>query len=495
MPGGGRSLRLRTGLLAALAYVLLLAIVALGVPLALSLSTRVGDEVRSQAQGQADLVAATAADLLSSARRGSLDALVQTSAAAVRGRVIVVERSGRVVADSASPPELGASYGARPEIASALRGHTVQVQRASKTLGEEILATAAPVIRNGAPVGAVRVTQSVAAVHAAVSRVELGLGLIGLVVLALGLGVGVVIAAQIASPLGRLEQVAERVAAGDLSARARVEGSREQRSLGASFNEMTERVQRLLGSQAAFVADASHQLRTPLTGLRLRIEEARAAGVNQQAGLELDAAAKEVDRLARIVEELLVLSRAGERERPGEPVSLDGAIERALARWRATAVERRIALDRWAGEGWIGGGGVRGDGARGGGASGGHEVWCAEADVDRALDVLIENALSYAPKGSRVTVSSAPGRVQVSDRGPGLSEQDDDAIFERFHRGSAGRAGPPGSGLGLAIARELAREWGGEVRLANRPGGGTTATLELSQADRPCQRLTKLALR
>jgi signal transduction histidine kinase len=73
--------------------------------------------------------------------------------------------------------------------------------------------------------------------------------------------------------------------------------------------------------------------------------------------------------------------------------------------------------------------------------------------------------------------------VQVSDRGPGLSEQDDDAIFERFHRGSAGRAGPPGSGLGLAIARELAREWGGEVRLANRPGGGTTATLELSQAD------------
>ena len=452
-------MRLRTGLLAALAYVLLLAIVALGVPLALSLSTRVGDEVRSQAQGQADLVAATAADLLSSNRRGGLEALVRTSAGAVRGRVIVVDGAGRALADSATPPELGVSYAARPEIASALHGRTVQVQRTSRTLGQQILATAVPIIRNGAPVGAVRVTQSVAAVHAAVRRVELGLGLIGLIVLALGLGVGVVIAGQIARPLGRLERVAGRVAAGDLSARARIEGSREQRSLGASFNEMTTRLQRLIGSQAAFVADASHQLRTPLTGLRLRLEEARAAGVGASAEQELDAAAVEVDRLARIVEELLVLSRAGEREQPGERVALDAAVERALARWTATAAERQIAIEP--------------------GERTGEWVWCAPADVDRALDVLVENAIRYSPAGSRVAVSAAPGRIEVGDRGPGLDEQDGEAIFERFHRGSAGRAGPAGSGLGLAIARELAREWGGEVSLRNRPGGGAVAILRL----------------
>ncbi len=440
---------------------LLLAIVALGVPLALSLSARVNDEVRSQAQGQADLVAATAADLLTPARRAGLAVLARTSAAAVRGRVLIVNRSGIVLADSATPPELGSSYAKRPEIASALRGRRVQLQRPSRTLGEEILATAVPVIHNRATVGAVRVTQSIAAVHAAVRRVELGLALVGAIVLALGLAAGVVIARQIARPLGRLERVARQVADGDLSARAGIEGSREQRSLGISFNEMTNRVQRLLDSQRDFVADASHQLRTPLTGLRLRIEEARAAGVTPAAASELDAGVAEVDRLAQIVEELLVLSRAGERELPGELLNLDAVVRRALTRWRAAAAEREIALEQAE--------------PRGG------AVWCAAVDADRALDVLLENALRYAPRGSRVTLASAPGRIEVRDRGPGLSEQEGESVFERFHRGSAGLGGPPGSGLGLAIARELAREWGGEVTLRNRDGGGAIATLALPE--------------
>lgn len=456
-------MRLRTGLLAAFAYVTLLAIVALGVPLASSLSARVNDEVRSQAEGQADLVAATAADLLTSSRRKELTVLAASSAASVRGRVLVVDGSGIVLADSAVPSELGASYAGRPEIASALRGRQVQTQRSSRTLGEQILATAVPIIRNGTTVGAVRVTQSVAAVHAAVNRVELGLALVGAIVLALGLGVGRLLARQIARPLGRLEQVAGRLAGGDLSARAAIEGSLEQRSLGTSFNEMAERVERLLASQRAFVADASHQLRTPLTGLRLRIEEARAAGVSPAAGRELDAGAGELDRLAQILEELLVLSRAGERELPGEPVDLGATVERGAERWRAAAGEHEIELE------------VR----RGTDDS----AWCAPADADRALDVLVENAVHYSPSGSRVTLASAPGRITVRDRGPGLAPGEQEAVFERFHRGSAGRAGPSGSGLGLAIARELAREWGGEVTLENAAGGGALATLRLPERE------------
>ncbi len=457
-------MRLRTGLQVALAYVLLLAIVALGVPLASSLSARVNDEVRSQAGSQADLVAATAADLLAPARRNELAILARTSAAAVRGRVLVVDRTGIVLADSAVPAELGAAYAGRPEIASALRGRQVQTQRSSRTLGEQILATAVPIIRNGATVGAVRVTQSVASVHAAVGRVELGLALVGTIVLALGLAVGAVLARQIARPLGRLEQVATRVAGGDLQARAAIEGSREQRSLGASFNEMADRVGRLMASQRAFVADASHQLRTPLTGLRLRIEEAHAAGVSPTAARELDAGAAELDRLAQILEELLVLSRAGEREQPGEAVDLGATVQRAADRWRAAAAAREIELEAHSGNG--------------------DTAWCAPADADRAIDVLLENAVHYAPRGSRITLTSAPGRVAVRDRGPGIAPDEQEAIFERFHRGSAGAAGPPGSGLGLAIARELAREWGGEVTLTNAEGGGALATLKLPVHER-----------
>ena len=448
----------------ALAYVLLLAIVALGVPLALSLSARVNDEVRSQARSQADLVAATAADLLASPRRAALEALTRTAARAasnVSGRFLVVDVSGVVLADSASPPEIGVPYASRPEIRIALGGKPIQLERPSATLGHGLLATAVPIVRNGGTVGAVRVTQNVNSVNAAVTRVELGLALIGVVVLAVGLFAGRIIAGGIAGPLRRLEDVAQRVAGGDTSARAPDEGSREQRSLAESFNEMTERLGRLVGSQRAFVADASHQLRTPLTGLRLRIEEAREQGVSADAAAQLDAGLAEVDRLAAIVEELLVLSRAGERELPGEHLALSTVVEQALSRWSAAASEHGVALER--------------------GELDGGSVWCAAADADRALDVLLENALHYSPRGARVTIAAVAGRIDVLDRGPGLADDEADAVFERFHRGSAGRAGPSGSGLGLAIARELAREWGGDVTLRNREGGGAVATLTLPQ--------------
>jgi two-component system, OmpR family, sensor kinase len=491
-------------LAAAFAYVVLLTIIALGVPLALSLGARVNAEVRSQAQGEADIVAATAADLLAPARRGELDALARLAASSVRGRVIVVDRAGTAVADSSGPAFVGTSYANRPEIARALRGRAVQIQRPSRTLGEEILATAVPIFRARATVGAVRITQSVAAVHSAVRRIELGLALIGLVVLALGSIVGAIIARRISRPLDRLERVARRVSGGDLGARAPIEGSREQRSLGESFNEMTDRVARLLDAQRAFVADASHQLRTPLTGLRLRLEEARAASVGEAAAAELDAGVAEVDRLAQIVEELLVLGRAGERELPGEPLDLREVAAGALERWRAPAAEHGIALeredgrppDRGGGEVGVGaadgvrtGAGARdgagtGAGAAGGGGSrpptrDGARVWCARADADRALDALVENALRYSPRDSTVTLASADGRIEVRDRGPGIAAGEGEAIFERFHRGSAGRLVPAGSGLGLNIARELARGWGGDVTIANRSGGGAVAVLSL----------------
>jgi len=441
------------------------------VPLALNLEARVNSEVRSQAESQADVVAATATDLLEPSSRRALQSVVDTAAKSVRGRVLIVDASGRVLADSAIPSHVGEDYASRPEIVSALKGVKVQTQRSSKTLGEQILATAVPILRDRRTVGAVRITQSVTAVNAAIRRVEIGLGIVALVVLAIGLTFGAFIAREISRPLLRLERVARRVAAGELQARAEVEGSTEQRSLSSSFNEMADRIVRLLGAQKAFVADASHQLRTPLTGLRLRLEEAKAAGVSEAAAREIDAGTAEVDRLAEIVEELLLLGRAGEREQPGETVMLDDVVSDAIDRWRGSAEERPILL---------------GIAERSGGAA-----WCAKADADRALDALIENALLYSPAGGEVSVASLPGRIEVRDSGPGLAPGEDEAVFERFHRGSAGRAAR-GSGLGLAIARELARAWGGDVTLRNRPGGGTVATLTLPEAQMSPRRRTSL---
>lgn len=467
---------LRFRLLGALTYVLLLAIVALGVPLAINLSARVRAEVRTQAQAQADLIAATAADLLGRAQRKELTTMVTTAVGSLRGRILVVNATGGLLVDSAGPALVGASYESRPEIEAALAGRQVQVQRASRTLGQEILATAVPIIRNGRPVGAVRVTQSIAAVNSAVRRAEVGLILIGLIVLALGLIAGAIIAAQIGRPIRRLQEVAKRVAHGELDARAEIEGSREQRSLAVSFNEMTDRIARLLGAQREFVADASHQLRTPLTGLRLRLEEARAQDVSPHAAKELDAALAEVDRLARTVEELLALSGAGERQVSGKPLDLEAVARSALRRWRPAATARGIALSHRR-------------------VASPTSVWAPWPDIERALDCLLENAINYSPPGNPVEVISGGNRIEVRDRGPGVTADERDAVFERFHRGRAGRSGPAGSGLGLSIARELARAWGGEVMIEDGAGGGSAAILSLpAHAEGPDQQASLQAL-
>ncbi len=438
---------------------------ALGVPLAINLRARVNAEVRTQAQAQADLVAATAADLLPPGHQRALLTLARTAATSVRGRILVVDRSGAVLADSAVPAQVGVSYESRPELEAALAGRQIQVERTSHTLGQEILATAVPIIHDGRPDGAVRVTQSVAALHSATNRAVFTLGLIALIVLALGLLAGGLIASQVGRPLRRLEEVARRVAHGDLGARAKLEGSREQRSLARSFNEMTDRISRLLEAQRQFVADASHQLRTPLTGLRLRLEEARAVG-DGRAEPELRAGIAEVDRLSHTIEELLLLSRAGERQTMGSPIDLGDVAVDALERWRPGATAAGIELE------------LHAEATPG-------LAWATRADLERALDALVENALGYSPRATTVTLLTGPGRIDVCDRGPGFSEDEREAVFERFRRGRAGREGPPGNGLGLAIARELAREWGGEVSVAARPGGGAIVTLSMSTAREP----------
>jgi len=229
--------------------------------------------------------------------------------------------------------------------------------------------------------------------------------------------------------------------------------------LARAFNEMTQRLTRLLDNQREFVADASHQLRTPLAGLRLRLEEADVAAGNRAVATHVRGALSEVDRLSHMVSELLALSEAGETPESIEHVDLAAAASAAARRWQAGAAangSRVVATAQ-----------PRAGSAR-----------CARADLDRVLDALVENALAYGPPGQTVELVVADGRIEVHDEGSGFAPGEEEAVFARFHRGTAGRAGPPGTGLGLPIARELARRWGGDVKLASRPSGGVaTVTL------------------
>jgi two-component system, OmpR family, sensor kinase len=452
---------LRLQLLLAFAYVLLLIIVALEVPLALSLARRIDAEVKNDAATQAFRVAANASGRIGN--RKELAALVRRSARDLGGRVLVVDRRGRLVADSGGQP-LGRTYGSpsRPEIGQALAAGRAQGERHSDTLGEDLLYTAVPVTNNGHVVGAVRVTQSLSAVHAKIRRGVLALVAIGGFALVVGLALAWFLASSLSRPLRNLAATARRVEGGDLSARADAAGAKEQREVSAAFNDMAERLGAVLDAQREFVANASHQLRTPLTGLRLRFESARGkAGAD--ASRELEAAEQEVERMASLLTSLLTLARDGDKPASGDAVSLARAAERAHERWAPTAAQDGRELEL------VG--------------SGEATITASEEDLAILLDNLIENALRYSPAGGRVSIGwRSDGRrvrIGVEDEGPGIDEDESERVFERFYRGSASRGGEDGTGLGLNVVEALARRWDGEATLTNRPEGGARAEIVL----------------
>ncbi len=453
---------LRTRLLLALGYLVVLVTVAFAVPLAMNLRDRTREEVRSEARSQIGVLAAGSAEAVADRNLADLGVLARSSARSARGRVVIVDRAGRVLADSSGAARPGVIYAtdARPELLATLAGRRVQIERRSDTLDEELLVSADPIFRRGDVVGGVRLTQSVGSVNDAVNNTMLGILAVGLAVLLTALVVAFLLARGIARPITRLDEAAQRVAAGDLDTRAQIEGTNEQRSLARSFNAMTERLGRTVRAQREFAADASHELRTPLTGLRLRLEEARLAEDRTALEYELDAGLREVDRIAETVDELLVLSRTGERDTPGERLDPAEIAETAAQRWRPTAASHRLEMH------------VEANGAS-------PPVWIARADLERALDAVIENAILYGQGGQAITIRVVGSTIEVLDEGIGLAYGEEDQIFERFARGSAGRGGPSGTGLGLAIARELMRCWQGDTELDNRPEGGARATLRL----------------
>jgi two-component system, OmpR family, sensor kinase len=448
--------------LGAFAYVLVLMLVALEVPLALNLSKRVNAEVKAESANQAQLVAASAAGQLSD--RAQLRRLVRTAASSVGGRVILVDARGRLLADSAGSGLGAAPYGSRPEIREALAGGISQGTRHSTSLGQDLLFTAVPIVQAGRTGGAVRITQSVDAVSSQVRRSTLGLIGLGVAALALGLLVAWLLAGFLTRPLRGLTAAARRVAAGDLDARATEAGAREHREVAHAFNDMTERLSQSIGAQRDFVANAAHQLRTPLTGLRLRLEAASMKADDDALRRDLEAGEREAERLARTVTGLLTLAREGQRPDVAAPLSLIDAGEGAFDRWAVVAEEHGCELellDR----------------------SAGALVDASAEEVAIMLDNLVENAIEHTAPGSVVTIElragGAFGHVAVSDAGPGLEPGEEERVFERFFRGSSRADRPRGTGLGLTIVRVLARRWGGDAVIANRPEGGACAEVRL----------------
>jgi signal transduction histidine kinase len=433
---------------------------ALEVPLGVQYARSERRTLETKVEHDATTLASLAQDAL---RRPTRNALTPVAAIAYRyrsdtgGRVVVVDGRGIAVIDTNPRGATAESFASRPEVAAALRGQVANGTRHSETLRTNLLYVAVPVATAGRVRGAVRITYPTSTVDTRIRRYWLVLAAIAGIVLVVASAIGVRLAAFVVRPLNRLQQAAGALGRGDLSARApQDEGPPEVRSLAAAFNDTAGRLEQLLRSQEEFVADASHQLRTPLTALRLRLENL-ARDVAPPGEGELAAALAEVERLAGLVDALLALARADAGAAPVGRVDLAQLVRERIDAWSALAEERGIRLA----------------GRTDGGAT-------ARADEERArqvLDNLVENAVEMSPPGGTVTVAirEAPPWVElrVRDEGPGMSLEERGRAFDRFWRGRGGE----GSGLGLAIVRRLVEADGGTVELQGNRGEGLEAVV------------------
>jgi two-component system sensor histidine kinase MprB len=298
--------------------------------------------------------------------------------------------------------------------------------------------------------GAVLVARPLTEVNHELGHLLLILALIGGGGILLAALLGALVARTALSPVTRFTEATETLSGNlDLSRRLEVRGRDELARLAESFNASLDALERSVAAQRHLIADASHELRTPISSLRANIQvlgEASRLPVADQESLRADILA-ELDELTALVGDVVELARGAAPEEAPEDVRLDEVVGAAVERARRRGgVIYEASLEPTV---------VRGQGER----------------IARAVSNLIDNARRWSPPGGAVEVSLAGGVLSVRDHGPGFGEADLPFVFDRFYRAADAR-GLPGSGLGLAIVRQAAESTGGFAEAANAEGGG-----------------------
>jgi len=447
-------------------------LIVLEVPLGVAYATAERRRLLANVQHDALALSIRAHEPVDAGDLAALGTIAAAYRTEIGGRVVVVDRVGRLLADS--DPLAGSdparSFADRPEFRAALRGAEADGTRRSDTLDQDLLYVAVPIVSDGVVVGALRVTYPTSYVDARVRNVAIALMALAVAVVALVFLVSLWLARSVSQPVSDLEGAARRLGAGDLGARAPVpRGPAELRVLAESFNATATRLGSLVESQRAFVADASHQLRTPLQALRFRIEtlELDVAAGRPADAADLEGALAEVERLSRLVDGLLALARAEGAASAPTDTDLADLVGARVDAWAALAAERGVAIL------------AEVDPTVRAAVTPGH--------LEQVLDNLLSNAIDVAPEGShvRITAGAPVGaviEVRVTDEGPGMDPARRARAFDRFWRPAGAAAG--GSGLGLAIVRGLVEADGGSVELDEGPGGGLEVRLRLRAGER-----------
>ncbi len=442
-----------------------LALALLATPLAITFANRERERLLFDAQREADTVAVTVDDPLEAHAPLPISTLAE-SARARHASVLVVDSHGVVLFDSVDRSNIPHSEADAGDIRAALTGTRVARSGQLGGIGPAVIYATVPAIGEGVVNGAVRVTYPTAALDTRVRDTWEAIALLCAAVLAAVALVGVVLARSITRPLRTLEQATDRLGHGDLTARLdSSDGPKELRQVAHTFNRMAAQLDDLIDSQTRFVADAAHQLRTPLTALRLRLE-------NLDAGDDLDhtavaAASAEVARMAKLIDGLLILARDSALREYAQSCDLAAVARERVDGWSDVARDRGVRIELDAPE----------------------HAWgyALPGAAEQLFDNLIDNALSASPPAGTVTVvvrrDASHVDFRVLDEGPGLDDDARERAFDRFWR--APGAANAGTGLGLSIVRQLVEASGGTARLDARAGGGLVAAVTLFAASEP----------
>lgn len=383
-------------------------------------------------------------------------------------QVIVVDQDGKQVVSALGGNAAGIDFKADKisgPVHDALAGRRSQPGPMLVPWDSSPLVLAEPVLADGEVRGAV-VTVS----DTGVARTDLLLWWVvlaagGVLAFVLALAVAIPVVRWILRPVHRLDDATGALVASVVSGRqaepvGESGGPPELRQLGRSFDRMAASVSGALTAQRAFVADASHQLRNPLTALKIRLGNLDGHVDDEHAAADLEAARVDAGRLHQILDEMLSMARA---EASGElvPVVLDEVVEDRVTDWSVVATARDVRLITT-------------------GLGDGVQVDMPPRGAETVLDALLDNALKFTAARTevRVAVEREGDRVALSvrDHGPGLKPEELDRALDRFWRSSA-HQNVPGSGLGLAIVKEIVAHSDGELALDLPEGGGLRITM------------------
>lgn len=447
--------------LAVMALVTVLLVLAV-VPLGLSLAGRERTSFRDDAEAADRVLAASAEEHLSD--RDSAAALQQLLQRATEQDdcAAVFDTVGHEVAATACPGQDAVQSAASREEWAGLAREAIAHSRVVTQERDDRFSVAVTVGDSTDPVGASVLSRSAEPTNDRIATMWARLAAVGLGGLVAGALLAVVLARWVGRPLRAVDLAARHLGEGQLEVRAAGgRGPVEVRRLSATFNTMAARMETLIHGHRAVIADVSHQLRTPLTALRLRLDML-AVDADEPTSAELASAQEEIARLSRLVDGLLAVARAENAVPRPVAVRVDEVVADRVAAWAPVARERQVALS--------------------GRCPQGITARLGAGDLEQVLDNLVANALDAVSEGGRVRIDGRirHGRVilTVADDGPGMTAAARAAAFHRF-----GNPEASGAGLGLAIVYRLLTANGGSVGFEDTSGGGLTVVMELAAAE------------